>query len=176
MYIKLSFVISLIIALIILYTIGRFKKCPQDAVIVVFNLVKAAKLKFIQDGYAFVMPVIEEYAILSLKAMTAELDSELIMKDDKEITLSMLINFGISTENDLLQNAAENLLSIEEEEIIDRASDAIIKQSKLIAKDITSEELNKSYNEAIRKIKNSIESELNKLGLSIFNLSIKNIK
>ena len=72
-------------------------------------------------------------------------------------------------------NAAERLLGLSKDDIIIQASDIILGQLRLAIATLTIEEINQDREKFLEQINTNVNTELNKIGLEIINVNIKDI-
>lgn len=174
MYLQISPLWNLILFLAFLIVVeaiiflSRYKKCPKDKVMVIFGSVgrnKDGSIRThvcVQNGGKFIWPFIQSYIFLDLKPIPLTIDfnfdevKEWLGKDNYEVRVR------ISTEPDILNNAAERLLGLEINEIQELASNIIRGQLYLAMKENKMFDYHVSLN-----LKKNIEAEINKIGLTI---------
>jgi flotillin len=81
----------------------------------------------------------------------------------------------VTTEPGVMQNAAERLLGLGQEEIQDLAMEIIFGQLRLVVASMDIEEINSDRDKFLTNISNSVESELKKVGLKLINVNITDI-
>lgn len=136
---------------------------------------KSAKLY--HGGAAFVLPIIQSYDILSMKPM--QIDCRLtgaLSSQNIRVDVPTTITVAISTDPDIMQNAAERLLGMHDEEKENLITDIVYGQMRLIIADMTIEELNADRDKFLDKARKNIDNELNKLGLYLLNINISDIR
>jgi len=174
-HIGIIFLIASVGMLII--AVNSYKRCPSDKIIVVYGKGSGNTLitKFITDGGVFVMPIIQDYGFLSLEPMTVNIDLRFgLIKGGGRVCISFSITFAISTEQELMQNAAIRLLGLSQRQIANQAFDIALGQARIALATSTIEEI--KFSESFpRKLKTEINKELNKLGLNVSDIRIKNI-
>ena len=180
--------IPLILTLFVVLLVGigffcasRYKRCPSNKVIVVYGKVKSASggaptAKCVHGGGVFVMPLIQDYAVLSLEPMTTDIDLRgALSKGNIRVAVPATFTFAISTNPKLMQNAAERLLNSDKRTIISMASDIILGQLRLVIATLSIEEINQDREKFMEQININVDAELNKLGLSVINVNIRDI-
>lgn len=123
--------------------------------------------KIIHGGGTFVMPVIQDWAKMSLKPIQVEGVSSQMIKVRIPVTLTT----GIGTDQVLMQNAASRFLTAKTSEISDQIKDILIGEVRSLMATMTIEEINADRIKFIGKAKENIETELNKVGFSIININ-----
>lgn len=147
--------------------VSRYKKCPVNKALIVYGQVGVnqdgtpRKAKIVRNGGIFVIPIIQSYAYLDLKpiAVTVDHSFESIIKK-----VPRTFSIAISTKDDLLWNAAERLLGFGEKEISELACDIIWAQLRLFYDEDKDMIIDND------QLSQAIESEINKIGLTILNI------
>ena len=161
-----------------LFAASCYKRCPSNKVIVVYsNMTGSTNLKCIHGGGVYIWPVFQDYGVLSLDTMVTDINlKRAFSKDnDNRVTMSARFAFGISPHPKLLQNAAEKLLFSDKERIIAMASDVILSQLRFVIATLSFEEINRDMEKFLELININVDSELNKLGLEVINVNIRDI-
>src|SRR5688572_11652376 len=161
----------------------RYKRCPSDRILVVYGKVgkNAADLtraaKCIHGGAAFIWPVIQDYAFLDLTPISIEVNlTSALSKQNIRVDVPSRFTVGISTEPNVMQNAAERLLGMQRPEIHDLAKDIILGQMRLVVAMMDIEEINNNRDKFLANIAGNVEAELNKIGLKMINVNVTDIK
>lgn len=159
------------------FAISRFKRCPSNKVIVVYGKVAgSATAKCVHGGGVFVWPLIQDYGVLSLEPMTTDIDLRgALSKGNIRVAVPATFTFAISTKPVLMQNAAVRLLNSNKQTIISMASDIILGQLRLVIATLSIEEINGDREKFLEQINLNVDAELNKLGLSVINVNIRDI-
>lgn len=136
---------------------------------------KSAKLY--HGGAAFVLPIIQSYDILSMEPM--QIDCRLtgaLSSQNIRVDVPTTITVAISTNPEIMQNAAERLLGMDTESTENLITDIVYGQMRLIIAEMTIEKLNSDRDEFLDKARKNIDNELNKLGLYLLNINISDIR
>lgn len=119
--------------------LSRYRKCPSDKVMVIYGKVGTDKdgqprsAKCIHGGAAFVVPVIQSYQYLDLTPISLNVDlRNALSKQNIRVDVPSRFTVGISTEDGVMQNAAERLLGLKLNEIQELAKDIIFGQLRLV--------------------------------------------
>ena len=170
------FLFGLFIALL-----SRYKKCPSDQILVKYGMVgsneKGTKsAKCIHGGATFVWPVFQAYEYLDLTPISIEVNLQnALSKQNIRIDVPSRFTVGISTEPDIMQNAAERLLGLKMLEIQELAKDIIFGQLRLVVATMDIEEINTDRDKFLEEVSHNVESELKKIGLRLINVNITDI-
>ncbi len=168
---------ALILLFIAIFLANQYKRCPSNKIIVVYGKTGGNKTaNCIHGGGVFVWPLIQDYAVLSLEPMTTDIDLKgALSKGNIRVAVPSTFTFGISTKENIMINAAERLLNLSKNEIIVQASDIILGQLRLAIATLTIEEINQDREKFLEQINANVNTELNKIGLEIINVNIKDI-
>ena len=169
------FVLVLILALIFLA--NQYKRCPSNRIIVVYGKTGGnSTAKCVHGGGTFIIPLIQDYGVLSLEPMATDIDLKgALSKGNIRVAVPSTFTFGISTKDSIMINAAERLLGLSKNDIIVQASDIILGQLRLAIATLTIEEINQDREKFLEQINTNVNTELNKIGLEIINVNIKDI-
>ncbi|MEE9362521.1 MAG: SPFH domain-containing protein [Cellulophaga sp.] len=157
--------------------IRRYKRCPSDRILVVYGKVSGGKsAKCIHGGAAFILPVIQDYQFLDLTPISIEVNLvNALSKQNIRVNVPSRFTIGISTEPGIMQNAAERLLGLGQDEIQELAQEIIFGQLRLVVASMDIEEINSDRDKFLTNISQSVETELRKVGLKLINVNITDI-
>ncbi len=82
---------------------------------------------------------------------------------------------GISTEPDIMNNAAERLLGLPQQAIAAQARDIILGQMRLVIATLAIEEINQDREKFLDLVNKNVSIEVNKIGLELINVNIRDI-
>jgi len=163
--------------IIIISFIRRYKRCPSDRILVVYGKVgSGSSAKCVHGGAAFIWPVIQDYEFLDLTPISIEVNlMNALSKQNIRVNVPSRFTIGISTEPGIMQNAAERLLGLGQNEIQELAQEIIFGQLRLVVASMDIEEINSDRDKFLTNISKSVESELKKVGLKLINVNITDI-
>ncbi len=163
--------------IIIISFIRRYKRCPSDRILVVYGKVGGGKsARCIHGGAAFIWPVIQDYQFLDLTPISIEVNLvNALSKQNIRVNVPSRFTIGVSTEPGIMQNAAERLLGLGQNEIQELAQEIIFGQLRLVVASMDIEEINSDRDKFLTNISQSVESELKKVGLKLINVNITDI-
>lgn len=163
--------------IIIITFIRRYKRCPSDRILVVYGKVGTGNsARCIHGGAAFIWPVIQDYEFLDLTPISIEVNLvNALSKQNIRVNVPSRFTIGVSTEPGVMQNAAERLLGLGQQEIQELAMEIIFGQLRLVVASMDIEEINNDRDKFLTNISNSVESELKKVGLKLINVNITDI-
>ena len=172
---------GLLVVIVLLGIIGvlsRYRKCKSDEVLVVYGKTGGSKsAKLYHGGAAFVWPIIQGYDFLSMKPM--QIDCKLtgaISAQNIRVDVPTTITVAISTDPEVMQNAAERMLGLSMDDKQNLITDVVYGQMRLVIADMTIEELNSDRDKFLAKVKDNIDTELRKFGLYLMNINISDIR
>lgn len=173
--------VAILVVVIIISFIGilsRYRKCKSDEVLVVYGKTSGEKsAKLYHGGAAFVWPIIQGYDFLSMKPL--QIDCKLtgaLSAQNIRVDVPTTITVAISTDPEVMQNAAERLLGLQAEDKQNLITDVVYGQMRLVIADMTIEELNSDRDKFLSKVRENIDSELRKFGLYLMNINISDIR
>ena len=161
----------------LVFLANQYKRCPSNKIIVVYGKTGGnSTAKCIHGGGTFVIPLIQDYGVLSLEPLATDIDLRgALSKGNIRVAVPSTFTFGISTNPSIMINAAERLLGLSKQDIIAQASDIILGQLRLAIATLTIEEINQDREKFLEQININVNTELNKIGLEIINVNIKDI-
>ena len=170
-------ILGFVLFLCFAYLLSRYKRCPSNRILVIYGKVGSGKsAKCIHGGGTFVLPIIQDWKFMSLNPMPIEINLQgALSKQNIRINTPSTFTVAISTDNAIMLNAAERLLGLEEPEIKEQALDIIIGQLRLVIATLTIEEINQDREQFLHLINKHVATELNKIGLHLINVNIKDI-
>jgi len=161
----------------LMFIATRYKRCPSNRVLVVYGRVGGEKAsKCFHGGGAFVLPLIQDYAYLSLDPMVIEIPLEgALSLNNIRVNVPSTFTVGISTDPVMMNNAAERLLGLNEQKIRDQAQDIILGQLRLVIATLSIEEINKDREKFMALVNENVAQEINKIGLDLINVNVRDI-
>ena len=161
---------------------SRYRRCPSDRILVIYGKVgknrtgETRTARCIHGGAAFIWPIIQDYQFLSLTPIQIEVDlKNALSKQNIRINVPSKFTVGISTEADVMQNAAERLLGQNVDQIRTLAEDIILGQLRLTIATMDIEEINADRDKFYTNISTNVGDEIKKLGLKLINTNITDI-
>ncbi len=183
---ELVILISIIVAVVfsfIIVLLSRYKRCPSDKILVVYGKIgkqrdgSGRSAKCIHGGAAFIVPVFQSCEFLDLTPMSIEVNlKKALSKQNIRVDVPARFTVGISTDQNVMTNAAERLLGLTLKDIQEMAKDIIIGQMRLIVATMDIEEINTDRDKFLDAVSNNVESELKKIGLKLINVNVTDIE
>ena len=178
---EMLIMVAILVVVVIISFIGilsRYRKCKSDEVLVVYGKTSGEKsAKLYHGGAAFVWPIIQGYEFLSMKPL--QIDCKLtgaLSAQNIRVDVPTTITVAISTDPEVMQNAAERLLGLQSEDKQNLITDVVYGQMRLVIADMTIEELNSDRDKFLSKVRENIDTELRKFGLYLMNINISDIR
>jgi len=170
-------VFVIIIFSVVLYMLSRYKRCPSDKILVVYGRIEKGRSSLTtHGGGTIVWPVIQDYAFLSLTPITINIPLQgALSLQNIRINVPSTFTVGISTEPEIMNNAAERLLHLDSIAIEDMAKEIIFGQLRLTVASLTIEQINQDRESFLESVRKNVEPELNKIGLYLINVNITDI-
>ncbi|HAA43519.1 MAG TPA: flotillin [Ruminiclostridium sp.] len=182
---SLLILVTIIVVMIfstIIALFSRYKKCPSDKILVVYGKVGKNKeggtrsAKCIHGGAAFIWPIIQDYSFLDLKPISIEVMLQsALSRQNIRVDVPSIFTVAISTEPSTMQNAAERLLGLKQDEIAALAKDIIFGQLRLVIATMEIEEINSDRDKFLSNVTANVEAELKKIGLRLINVNVTDI-
>jgi flotillin len=178
----LTVVVALIVISLLLALLSRYKKCPSDKIMVIYGQVgknpdgTPRSARCIHGGAAFIVPVVQSYEFLDLTPISISVDlRNALSRQNIRIDVPSTFTVGISTDDGIMQNAAERLLGLKLTQIQELAKDIIFGQLRLIIATMDIEEINTDRDKFLEQVSRNVESELKKIGLRLINVNVTDI-
>lgn len=161
----------------LVFIASRYRRCPSDRILVVYGKVGGQKsARCNHGGAAFVWPVIQDFAYLSLTPIPIDIQLRgALSQQNIRVNTPSTFTVGISTEPGVMENAAERLLGQSQPQIQELAKDIIFGQMRVVIATMPIEEINADRDKLISNIANGVEVELRKVGLRLINVNVQDI-
>ncbi|MCQ2214506.1 MAG: flotillin family protein [Bacteroidales bacterium] len=176
---SLLIVIAVVVAVLMLIAlINRYRRCPSDKILVIYGTSGSKKsAKCVHGGGAFVWPIIQDYAYLSLTPIGIDANlTNALSRQNIRVDVPCRFTVGISTEEETMVAAAERLLGQSAQQIQELARDILFGQLRLVIATMSIEELNSDRDKFLEAITANVEVELKKIGLKLINVNVTDIK
>ena len=155
---------------------SRYKRCPSDAILVVYGKVGDKTANCIHGGGTLVWPLIQDCSFLSLTPMTINIPLQgALSLQNIRVHVPSTFTVGISTDPSVMTNAAERLLGLRPTDIEQMAREIIFGQLRLTVASLTIEQINQDRESFLASVRRNVEPELNKIGLYLINVNITDI-
>lgn len=157
-----------------LFLLKHYKRCPPNRLLVIFGRTGPGDgMKLVHGGAAFVMPLLQDYAYLSLEPIDVELSQSGQPEETRlGFRLPRKFTVAIGTSADLAQTAAMRLLGITIPEIQRRAGEAI---GSALARTVdsltpTATPETNTASAVIERLEREVAAALKGLGLELLNM------
>ncbi len=178
---SLTILILVLVFLMFILIVRRYKRCPSDKILVIYGKVGksesgAKTAKVIHGGASFVWPVIQDFEFMDLTPIPIIVDLRGALSNQNiRVNVPARFMVGISTEQGVMQNAAERLLGLTLDNIHDLASDIIFGQLRVVIATMKIEEINSDREKFLANVTEAVEHELKKIGLKLINVNVTDI-
>ena len=176
------FAVVLILVAAVMFFAQRYKRCPPDQIMVIYGRTERTAdgrpkpSKTLHGGAALVWPLIQDYAYISLKPMTINIDLRgALSLQNIRINVPSTFTIGVSTEPSIMANAAERLLGFKVADIEEMAKEIIFGQLRLTVATLTIEQINQDRDSFLELIQKNVGQEMRKVGLYLINVNIADI-
>ena len=180
-------ILILIIAAVLFVTFAailkRYRRCPSDKILVIYGKTgknrtgSISSAKCVHGGAAFIWPVFQDYAFLDLKPISIECNlTNALSKQNIRVDGPCRFTVGISTEPEVMTNAAERLLGLSSDSIQNVATDILFGQLRLVIATMDIEEINADRDKFLASVSANVEAELRKIGLKLINVNVTDIR
>ena len=175
----LIIVCAILVVAIVAFLANRYRKCPADKILVIYGSGNGAKksANCVHGGGAFVWPVIQDYAYMSLTPIGIDANlTNALSRQNIRVDVPCRFTVGISTDPEYMNAAAERLLGQSANQIQEMARDILFGQLRLVIATMSIEELNSDRDKFLEAITANVEVELKKIGLKLINVNVTDIK
>jgi len=156
----------------------RYRRCPSNKVLVIYGKFtgSATGTRCLHGGARFVLPLVQDYAFLSLEPIQIEVPLKgALSMENIRINVPSVFTVAIGTDPETMQNAAIRLLALNVDEIKQQAGDMIVGQLRQVIASMKIDEINRDRDKFLQSIQASLEPELKKIGLVLINVNITDI-
>ena len=173
----LIFGAAVLVIVIFIGFVTRYKRCPSDRVLVVYGRVGTGRsARCMHGGAAFIIPIIQDYQFLDLRPMSIDIQlNNALSKQNIRVSVPSTFTIGITTDPDKMGNAAERLLGFNNTQIMQLAKEIIFGQMRQVVATMRIEEINADRDQLILAITNNVSTELEKVGLRLINVNIQDV-
>jgi flotillin len=172
-------ILAAMVVVMILAVVARFyKRCPSNRVLVIYG--KAGRghdaAHCIHGGAKLVLPLVQDYAWLSLEPMQIEIPLRgALSMENIRVNVPSVFTVAVGTTPEQMQNAAIRLLGLSNKEVQKQAEDMIFGQLRQVIASMQIEDINRDRDKFLEAVQKSLEPELCKIGLVLINVNITDI-
>ena len=161
----------------VMLLVRRYKRCPSNRVLVIYGKTGGGNAaKCVHGGGRFVLPLIQDYAYLSLEPIQIEIPLKGALSiENIRVNVPSVFTVAIGTDAPTMQNAAIRLLGLDTDDISQQAGDIIFGQLRQVIASMKIEDINRDRDKFLESIQKSLEPELQKIGLVLINVNITDI-
>ncbi|MCP5492051.1 MAG: flotillin family protein [Chlamydiales bacterium] len=154
-----------------------YRRCPSNQILVVFGRVgQKRSVQCYHGGGTFVWPLIQASAYLNLTPRSIHIPLKgALSQQNIRINVPSTFTVAVGITPEVMHNAAVRMLGLGVAEIESMATEIIIGQLRLTVASLKIEEINQDRERFLDAIKNNIEPELHKIGLTLINVNITDI-
>src|SRR5205809_4570800 len=154
-----------------------YKRCPSNRVLVIYGKTgKSGQTLTIHGGAKLVIPLIQDYAYLSLEPIQIEVPLRgALSAENIRVNVPSVFTVAIDTKPEVMQNAAIRLLGLKQPEVRKQAEEMIFGQMRQVIASMGIEEINRDRDKFLQHVQHSLEPELSKIGLTLINVNITDI-
>jgi flotillin len=169
--------IVLLLAFFLAILVKQYKRCPSNRILVVYGKVGGQRAaRCIHGGGTFVVPLLQSYSFLTLEPLTIDIElKSALSKKNIRVNVPSTFTIGVSTDPNIMNNASERLLGLDEHQINTQAKDIILGQMRLVIATLSIEEINQDREKFLDLVNKNVNFELNKIGLEMINVNIRDI-
>jgi len=169
--------VAFLMSILLLFA-KQYKRCPSNRILVIWGTGKktGSPSQTIHSGAKFIYPLFQDYAYLSLEPIQIEIPLRGALSfENIRVNVPSVFTVAISTEPAVMQQAAIRLLGLSVPEIRKQAEEIIFGQLRQVIASMGIEEINRDRDTFLQHIQQSLEPELNKIGLQLINVNITDI-
>jgi len=176
------FLLMILLLLIIILVIvplfaTRYRRVPPDAAMIVFGN-RQGKMGFtiVKGGGRFIMPIVEEVSYLPLDVRTLDTKvASVVTMQGVMVDIEVVAQIKISSDERLLQTAAEQLLHKSPEEISYVAIRSLEGHIRGVCARLTVEEINADRDKVAAMIQDVACHDLNYMGIDVVSVTIRDL-
>lgn len=173
----LTVLLAVILCSLLWLFIGRYKRCPSNRILVIYGKTGEGAAKCVHGGAAFVWPVLQSFEWLDLEPFVVPIElANALSQENIRVSVPTTVTAAISTEQGIMQNAAIRLLGQTIDDVQKQAQDIILGQMRAVIATMRIEEINRDRQAFMAKVNDAVSVELEKIGLSVINVNIKDIE
>ncbi len=145
---------------------GRKKRLPNGQVV---------GFRIVRGGATFVWPIFEIAKTISLRIMPLDVNSSAYTSQGVQVSVDGIAQVKIDSSQEAIATAAEQFLSLKEEEIKRIATQTLEGHLRSIVGNLTVEEINQNRDAFAQKVQELAAADLANMGLRIISFTIREI-
>lgn len=184
-----SFGISVLLGVLLVFIlfvlisvfVGRYVKVGPDEALIVSGRRKrlpsgqVVGFRIVRGGATFVWPVLEVAKTISLRIMPLDVNSSAYTSQGVQVTVDGIAQVKIDSSEEAIATAAEQFLSLKDEEIRRIATQTLEGHLRSIVGNLTVEEINQNRDAFAQKVQELAAADLANMGLRIISFTIREI-
>lgn len=175
--------LALVVIFFILISVfvGRYVKVGPDEALIVSGRKKRLPngqlvgFRIVRGGATFVWPVFEISKTISLRIMPLDVNSSAYTSQGVQVTVDGIAQVKIDSSQEAIATAAEQFLSLKEDEIKRIATQTLEGHLRSIVGNLTVEEINQNRDAFAQKVQELAAGDLANMGLKIISFTIREI-
>jgi len=179
--ILIAAVLVIVLFILISVFVGRYIKVGPDEALIVSGRKKrlpngqVVGFRIVKGGATFVWPVLEVAKTISLRIMPLDVNSSAYTSQGVQVTVDGIAQVKIDSTQEAIATAAEQFLSLKDEEIMRIARQTLEGHLRSIVGNLTVEEINQNRDAFAQKVQELAASDLANMGLKIISFTIREI-
>lgn len=175
-------VVVFVLFLLISVFVNRYVKVGPDEALIVSGRKKRLSngqevgFRIVRGGATFVIPVLEVAKTISLGIMPLDVNSSAYTSQGVQVTVDGVAQVKIDSSEEAIATAAEQFLSLKEEEIKNIGTQTLEGHLRSIVGNLTVEEINQNRDVFAQKVQELAAGDLANMGLRIISFTIREIK
>lgn len=161
--------------------ISRYVKVGPDEALIVSGRKKKLSngqivgFRIVKGGATFVWPIFETSKTISLRIMPLDVNSSAYTSQGVQVTVDGVAQVKIDSSQEAIATAAEQFLSLKEDEIRRIATQTLEGHLRSIVGNLTVEEINQNRDAFAQKVQELAAGDLANMGLRIISFTIREI-
>ena len=161
--------------------VSRYVKVGPDEALIVSGRKKKLSngevvgFRIVKGGATFVWPILETSKTISLRIMPLDVNSSAYTSQGVQVTVDGVAQIKIDSSQEAIATAAEQFLSLKEEEIRRIATQTLEGHLRSIVGNLTVEEINQNRDVFAQKVQELAAGDLANMGLRIISFTIREI-
>jgi flotillin len=161
--------------------VSRYVKVGPDEALIVSGRKKKLSngevvgFRIVKGGATFVWPIFETAKTISLRIMPLDVNSSAYTSQGVQVTVDGVAQVKIDSSQEAIATAAEQFLSLKEEEIRRIATQTLEGHLRSIVGNLTVEEINQNRDVFAQKVQELAAGDLANMGLRIISFTIREI-
>lgn len=161
--------------------VSRYTKVGPDEALIVSGRKKKLSngqvvgFRIVRGGATFVWPVLEVAKTISLRIMPLDVNSSAYTSQGVQVSVDGIAQVKIDSSHEAIATAAEQFLSLKDEEIKRIATQTLEGHLRSIVGNLTVEEINQNRDAFAQKVQELAAADLANMGLKIISFTIREI-